>query len=168
MNQDSIDNYKMAVIPADGHLELEEGKLKYFGEFTFYLQHDYAFREFCKKYYPEILMKKGVTKNAPAELYAYYLQEDGNIPIANITHSSTIEKYGKEAIIFMPENPSEKQLNELESLMNERTDYTFFILYDFTLVKNQPDSQNIFQRIDEKPIDLLNRYFETIKPNITK
>lgn len=168
MKQDPIDNYKLALIPADGHLELEEGELKCFGEFYFYLQHDYAFRDFCKKYYPEILAKPGVTTNSPAELYAYYLQEDGNIPIANLTHASTIEKHGKEAMIFMPENPSLKQRESLEILMNEADDYTFFILYDFDLVNNYPNSQNIFQTKEEKPIDFLNRYFEKTASNAKK
>lgn len=168
MIENDLDNYKMAMIPNNGHLELEEGETKYFGNTNFYILHDYTFREFCKKYSPEILTKPGIKKDSPAELYAYYLQEDGNIPIANLTHSSTIEKYGKEAMIFMPENPSEKQHKSLEALMDECSEYTFFILYDFKLVDNYPMSKNIFQTKEEKPIDLLNRYFENTNTSTKK
>jgi len=168
MHKDVIDDYKMAVIPSDGHLELEEGEIKYFGEMNFYLLHDYAFRQFCQNYYPEILSQPGVSKNSPAELYAYYLQLDSNIVIANLTHSSTIEKHGKEAMIFMPEQISDKQKEALKSLMYEADDYNFFILYHFTLENNYPNSQNIFQTKDETPQDLLNRYFETAAQNTKK
>jgi len=162
MKHEAIDSYKIAVIPTFGHLELEEGEIKNFGPATLYIQHLYALRDFARKYYPEILLKPGITKNPTPELYAYYLQEEGNIVIANLTHASTIEKYGKEAMIFMPEEITEKQRESLITMAEEMEDYTLFILYDFELNHNIPDSKNIYQQPDERPIELVNRYFETV------
>ena len=57
MVKNSIDDYKIAIIPSKGCEQLEEGEITYFGLSTFYFYHNLAFRDFCKKYYKEILNK---------------------------------------------------------------------------------------------------------------
>lgn len=162
MNEDiNIDNYKMAIIPSAEHGELQEGEFFKYGPFLLYIYHDIAFRDFCKKYYPEILDYPNIKQDSPAELYAYYLQLQGNIVIANITHSSTEEKYGKEAMIFMPEVISEKQKEGFTSLIRNMDDYSISILYHCDLIDDNLLSDNIFQAPGEKPIDLVNQYFDS-------
>ena len=160
MVKNSIDDYKIAIIPSKGCEQLEEGEITYFGLSTFYFYHNLAFRDFCKKYYKEILNKQDINDNSPAELYAYYLQSYGNIVIANLTHARTIEKYGKEAMVFMPEEVSEKQKQSFETLTKEMDDYQISILYDMTIVRDNLFSNNIYQKSDEKPLDLATRYFD--------
>ncbi len=165
MNEDmDIDNYKLAVISNAEHYELEDGEFVKFGSFMFYIYHRFAMRDFCKKYYKEILNYPDIHNDSPPELYAYYLQEQGNIVISNLTHASKIDEYGKEAVIFMPQKITEKQKESLEVFMEKIEDYELFILYDFHLENGLPQSKNIIKGPTERPIDLLNRYYDLTTP----
>ena len=63
-------------------------------------------------------------------------------------------------MVFMPEEVSEKQKQSFETLTKEMDDYQISILYDMTIVRDNLFSNNIYQKSDEKPLDLATRYFD--------
>ena len=157
MNKNCIDEYKMIIIPPKGVSNLQEGDIFPYGEKVEYDKHVPCFIDFCKTYYADIPIFQKLTVRHTPEVFAYFLQDLGNIIFLNTTSEVSIKKYGKTGMIVLPEDPSEKQRESLYVLAKEIDDYHISIFYNLTLTDGMVSGCELHATsLEDKAIDMIN------------
>ena len=158
MNQDSIENYKMVVISngtTDGNLS--DGEILEYGKKEEYDKHVPCLIDFCKDYYPEISIFKKLTVRHTPQVFAYFLQDLGNIIFLNTTTDSSIKKYGKTGMFVLTENLTENQKESLQVFAKDIDEYRVSIIYNLELVDGMVGGSELHACSNEdKPISMIN------------
>ena len=130
--------------------------------------------DFISEYYPNDPLLKTINIRHQPTVVAYLLTKKNNIIFLNSTEftKESLERYGKNGILFLPEKITENQLSSLKEMANGIRDYDILIkcnlviedgfLHSKTLNNMEKITPEIIENIVVKNCEIVNENIRKI------
>lgn len=162
-----MDNYKVAFIYGEDLEDkgLLDGSIEQYGDMKKDSLHVAYLLDYAKEHFGEMPIFNRLTIKHQPELVAYFLNQLGIIVFFNMTKydENYIKKHGKDAMLMLPDNLTDKQKDTLRKLAEDISDFNLLINYDITLDTGILDSKTIQGSDNETPSELIEIYLKRVE-----
>lgn len=154
-----MDNYRCAIIYGDTDEKRKElaGTVEMFGDAKSNSLHIASLLDFSQKKFSDVPIFKQLNIHHPPSTVSFFFTELGHAIFINTSSDNT-----KMGMLFLPKIISKQMKESLYKFVEGINDFSdFYIFYDLKLVEGVVDGEQL-QGLneDDKPIDILNSYFE--------
>lgn len=166
-----MDDYKIAFIFGSDKQDANifDGGIKKIGDMKDGYFHSTTLLNFAKEYYSDVgMFKKLTNKHAPEAISYFYTHLFNHAVFLNATkynEDGSLGKHGKQGIILLPKNLTEKQKNTLMEFFKEIEDFNIRILYNLSIDFGILDGSEISSLSREKPVVVFEKYLEKTNKN---
>lgn len=164
-----MDDKKIAFIFGNTKEEkgIYEGEIDRIGNIKDGTFHSTCLIEYGKEKYPEVsIFQKLTNRHMPEAISYFFINSFNHAIFLNTTKyldDGRIGKHGKQGLLLLPNQLTEKQKEGIEKFLDEVHDYSVSILYDLNIDAGVIDGSEIVSISKEDPHSVFNSYLEKTK-----
>lgn len=139
-----------------------DGNIEFIGAIEKDSLHVVSLLEYAQNTFSQLPIFNQLTIRHQPEIIAYFLTRMGIAVFFNMTRydENNLKKYGKTGMLMLPDQLTQKQETSLKEFSQSISDFSICINYDLTIESGILDSKMIQGCNHEKPLELLECYFE--------
>ena len=147
-----MDQYKLVVIDKEGRVDKRGDRN------VEDLLHVVCLLGFIKEQYPNNETLKKLNFRHSVNTVGFFLTLYGNAILFNTTKHE--EKYGKSALLMVPECLSDSQKQSIEELLADMNEYSLTIGYDLKVIDGILEGKEISALETQQPLNVLEIYYK--------